>query len=362
MTKYLSGLRRILAALRYKGIRYAYNYLHYHIFWFARHPLIIKLLYFLDSYPQYLEIEVTTRCNLRCVQCEHTYWAEPAIDMSFDNFKHIIDQFPRLKWIGLTGIGESFMHRDFFNMLEYVKKKRAIVELFDTFYFIDEKTARRLIEINIENFFVSLDAATKETYEALRVGSDWKRVTENVRQFFRIKKEMGAFFPEMNFHFIINKLNCGEVTRYIELVSQLSAGVDVTIFFSQMLHRYKETDSLYITVPGETIAGAIEAGKKYGVKITWNLDVPTDKPPMKNCIEWTMPFIFATGDIIPCCAGNEANRRDFQRETSLGNIFNQDFREIWRGQRYTNLKTLLNSGQCPPPCGNCCIYKSRGDA
>ncbi|MBF0319742.1 MAG: SPASM domain-containing protein [Nitrospirae bacterium] len=363
MTKYLSGVRRIWAAFKYKGFRYAWNYLHFHLFWYTRHPLITKILYLLDSYPQYLEVEVTTRCNLRCIQCEHTYWHEPGIDMPFDKFKHIIDQFPRLKWIGLTGIGESFMHKDFLNMLEYVKKKHAIVELFDTFYFIDETVARRLIEINIENFFVSLDGATKETYEALRVGSDFKRVTENVRTFFRIKKEMGSFFPEMNFHYIINKLNCGEVSRYVELVAELSGarpsgGDDVTIFFSQMLHRFKESDELFIKVPEETIAEAIEAGKRHGVKITWNPDVPTDKPPMNNCVEWTMPFIFATGDVIPCCSGNEANRRDFQRETALGNIFTQSFKEIWRGQRYKNLKTMLKTGQCPPPCSNCCVYKS----
>ena len=66
-----------------------------------------------------MEIEVTTRCNLKCIICEHTYWDEPNRDMSFEQFKGIVDQFPKLKWIGLTGIGESFINKDFMKMLRY---------------------------------------------------------------------------------------------------------------------------------------------------------------------------------------------------------------------------------------------------
>ncbi|MEO5357864.1 MAG: radical SAM protein [Nitrospirae bacterium YQR-1] len=357
---YLRSLKRLAAALRYKGFRYAWNYLHYHFFWFLRHPLIIKYLYLFEPYPQYIEVEVTTRCNLRCIQCEHTYWKEPAVDMPFEKFKHIIGQFPNLKWIGLTGIGESFMHRDFIKMLHWVKERHVIVELFDTFYFIDEDIARELLTINIENFYISLDGATAQTYEKLRVGSDFKRVTENIRTFFRLKREMNLYFPEIIFHFIIHKLNYHEVPQYVDFVAEISENSGVAIFYSQMLHRYRETEDMFMKIPDEVIEEAERAGKRHGIKITWNLDVQREKPPMSRCLEWIMPFIFVTGDVIPCCVGNEANRRDFQRETSLGNIFNQSFKDIWNGRRYKELRKTLKSGGCPAPCVSCSIYERRG--
>ncbi len=70
-----------------------------------------------------------------------------------------------------------------------------------------------------------------------------------------------------------------------------------------------------------------------------------------------MPFIFVTGHVIPCCAENEANAREFQKKTSMGNVFKQSFREIWYGEKYRSLRKMLREGKVPPPCVNCPIYR-----
>jgi len=70
-----------------------------------------------------------------------------------------------------------------------------------------------------------------------------------------------------------------------------------------------------------------------------------------------MPFIFVTGHVIPCCAGNEAGRRDFQKETSLGNVFIQSFKEIWKGKKYKALRKMIREGKVPPPCVDCSLYE-----
>ncbi|MFC1755621.1 radical SAM protein, partial [Thermoproteota archaeon] len=127
-----------------KGYRCAYNYIYYSAMYNTKNPFLIKLLQLLNPYPVYIEIEVTTRCNLRCIMCEHTYWKEKSQDMPFKDFKMIVDQFPHLIWIGLTGIGESFMNKDFLKMLRYVKSRKISVELFDTFYFIDNEIGQEI--------------------------------------------------------------------------------------------------------------------------------------------------------------------------------------------------------------------------
>jgi hypothetical protein len=67
----------------------------------------------LGPYPKQLEVEVTTACNLRCTICEHTYWTEKPRHMTFEQFKHVVDQFPGLRWIGMTGIGSGFLNPDY---------------------------------------------------------------------------------------------------------------------------------------------------------------------------------------------------------------------------------------------------------
>ena len=111
----------------------------------------------IDLFPPFLEIEPTTICNFRCVCCEHTYWKEPAKNMTFEQFKKIFDQFGKPKWLGLTGIGSSYLNKDFHKMVRYAKSKGTIVELMDHFaHFKDEGQIRELLEIGPDFQFSDL--------------------------------------------------------------------------------------------------------------------------------------------------------------------------------------------------------------
>lgn len=353
-----SKIKRVLFLWKKKGFQYAWNYAHIHILFGTKNFFLIRLLYWLEPYPPYLEIEVTTRCNLKCVFCERTYWQEANRDMSFEEFRSIINQFPKLKWIGLTGIGESFLNKDFLKMMRYVKSKNIYVELYDNFYLITKETADELIDIGIDKLFISLDAATKETYEKIRVGSNFDRVIENLRYFFARKKEKNGYFPEIAFHFIVNKFNIGEIPRYLDLVRSLTGGKKEDVQITRMLHNFKEVDYLFTEIPPEIIETTNQKAKIMDIDISWSADVPQEKPVMSNCTEWIMPFIFATGHVVPCCAGNEAGQRSFQKETALGNIFEKSFKDIWRGPKYKALRETLKRGGVPLSCQNCCLYRT----
>ncbi|MBI5307453.1 MAG: hypothetical protein HZB37_03715 [Planctomycetes bacterium] len=53
--------------------------------------------------------------------------------MSYNEFVYIIGQFPNLKWVGMTGIGTSFLNKDFLRMIEYVKSNKIDVEIYAPF-------------------------------------------------------------------------------------------------------------------------------------------------------------------------------------------------------------------------------------
>ena len=69
------------------------------------------------------QIEVTTRCNLKCVMCPVTVFADrwPARDMSWETFERIAQAFERVKWVPLQGWGEPLLHRRLFDMIERAK-------------------------------------------------------------------------------------------------------------------------------------------------------------------------------------------------------------------------------------------------
>lgn len=239
--------------------------------------------------------------NVVVHNCEHSHWDEPNRDMTLDQFKYIVDQFPDLKWIGLTGIGESFLNKGFIQMLEYVKSKDIFVEMYDTFFFIDEKLARKLIELGIDRIFASIDAASKETYESIRVGSNYNRIWKNVKRFSDLKKEMGCtHYPELCFHYITFKDNIHEVEDYLQLIHDLDIDVHF-VQYARLLHKYKEVEDLFIEIPEKTQRDILRKGKELGINILWNANLPKNKPPIHTCTAWFMPFIFVTGDVQVCC-------------------------------------------------------------
>ncbi|MFZ3073447.1 MAG: radical SAM protein [Thermodesulfobacteriota bacterium] len=350
--------KRLLRMIGYRGIGYTARYLFIVAFYnveFLQKLFLTKLYPWFVFYPRYVEVEITTRCNLLCTMCEHTYWDEKSMDMSLEQFKRVVDEFPKLKYIGLTGIGSSFLNKDFLKMCEYVKSKGLYSEVYDTFLYTDEKVAKELIRIGMDRLIASVDGATKETYEKIRVASDFDEVISNVRSLVKLKKETGAKYPEITFHYIVMKDNVNEIVPFIDLVHSIMEGEDAAVFYTALLHPFKEVEHMASGVPDDIIEEAEKKARALGVKIAWNKNI-TEKEPISNCTEWTTPFIHVDGTVIPCCAGNEANARQFQRTTSMGNIFEKTFKEIWYGERYKKLRDDLHDGKVPPACVNCTIY------
>lgn len=355
MKNIVSKIKRLILYLRAKGPKGTFSYLFYYALWTKKWAQ--KLFLPFIKYPPFLEIEVTTRCNLKCVMCEHTYWHEPARDMTFQEFKSIIDQFPKLKWIGLTGIGESFLNKDFLKMLKYVKSRSIYVELYDNFIFITPEISKELIKMGVDRLIASVDAASEEVYEQIRIGAKFENVINNLKAFIKLKKEMNSQFPEIDFHFIVSKLNVYEILDYIDFVYSFEA-FGSKIIFTRVLHWFPEIERLRIDcIPPKIIKKAEKRAQSLGLRIGWGADIPEEKTLIKECKEFIMPFIFVTGQVVCCCATHESNRRDFQKETSFGNVFEKPFREIWNSEKYKLFRQMIRRGQAPIQCQNCPIYK-----
>lgn len=350
---------RIFRMARYKGLFYTLAYIKTLAFYNSNFFYEKILSKFPPDifYPRFIEVEVTTRCPLKCIMCEHTFWQEKSQDMTLAQLKGIVEQFPRLKWIGLTGIGSSFVNPDFLAMIKYVKGRKLYLELYDTFFLINGWAAKTLVETGVDRMIVSIDAATKKTYEKIRVNANFDTVIKNIKRLQEIKKWSKSPYPEIVFHYVICKLNLGEVLPFIDLVKKLSGGEKTSILFSGILHNFPEISHLWVEITDNLTKKANKKGEELGIRITWNRNVPTQREPIQKCNEWLMPFIFVDGTVIPCCATNEANLRDFQRKTSMGNVFRTPFKRIWEGEKYQNLRQMIREGKIPPACRICTNYE-----
>lgn len=367
MNKLTYQLRYLIELVKRKRFRKLYNYLWVYPFWLnygLRTFLITKIFPLIkyDPFPYFLEIEPTTICPLKCTMCEHTYWNEEGKNLKFSDFKMTVDQFPRLKWLGLTGIGESFSNPDYVKMVEYISTtSRPIIELVDNFYLMNEERARRLIDCGVDIFFISMCGATKETSDKIMGNSDFNIVVKNIKNFVRIKRELNSFTPILNFHYILSKKNIHEALDYLDFIKSLNAN-EWEVLYTPLLHGFKEIKQAELTKEeiSDIMPKIKEKGKEIGIRVHFNECVNIHRP-ISSCSNWIMPFIFVTGEVIPCCSMNEANNRERQKELSMGTVFSTSFKDIWYGQKYTEFRKLIRCNKTPAYCIGCPVYTTNNN-
>ena len=134
--------------------------------------------------PIAMQVEVSCGCNLSCRMCVLPKITRQRGKMSFEIFKHIYDQI-KPDTVVLTGYGETLLNKDIIKMITYAKKNKSFVHMDTNCTLLDENIASRLITSGIDLVKVSVDAATKKTYDKIRIGSDHNAVWSNLKTLLR---------------------------------------------------------------------------------------------------------------------------------------------------------------------------------
>jgi MoaA/NifB/PqqE/SkfB family radical SAM enzyme len=344
---------RIFHLIRERGIREAVNYAKFRATYAVHSWPVAWAINRLNPYPYLIEVEPTTHCNLRCTMCENTYWKEERQHMRFADFLYILNQFPRLAWIGFTGIGESLTNPDYLQMCKLVKDRGIYLEMFDNFTLWTSDISRQMVDMGVNHVLPSIDGATKATYESIRVGAKWETVVTNLSNLFKIKAEKGKHFPEVTIHYIVQKANVHECAKILTLARDCAQDDSVAVYFTQMFDPFAETKELAATIPESMMQDIKRNASTQYVRTYFNRNTWGSKTPYRQCTLWVEPFVFVDGTVVPCCGGNEHNNRANQRLLSMGNIFDSPFKEIWNGLLYYWLRKRLVNNECPKQCTNC---------
>lgn len=310
--------------------------------------------------PDKIELEITTVCNKKCVLCSHTYWEYKQRQMTFGEFKNLIDSSSGLKWINFAGIGANFLNKDYVKMLEYVSKKNLNVNAVDEFEFLTEEHARKMVELGLNSLYVSFDATNKETYEKMKKGCNFDQFMANMKTLLRVKEEMKSPFPVLHFRFIIHRDNYQQMSEYIDLVNSLKPrGTRARVEFIGVIvfEQNKEYAMAIEDVPFELKKEVYQKALDYGINLYFSHASAT-KPNINTCIRWTEPFILVSGEVLPCCSILLQSERDFLAKYNFGNIYEKNFYDIWDSEHYKNFRQTVVNPNAPVPmiCKHCCSH------
>ena len=309
--------------------------------------------------PRSIQIECTTKCNLRCTFCELSYWSEEPADLEFDNVQTMVAHLPKLKRIDLTGIGEALVNKNFFEIVKFLKRRGIYITLNDNFMLMTEKTARRVVELGIDQIFLSLDGASPETYEPIRRGAKFDVVIANVKRLMAIKKETSSHLPEVKINTVVCDTNYHELPQIVELAHEIGIGM---VQFVNIV-TFDDTDDMGTEdVRGQVrqkFEAAIARAEELGVLVKVEL---FDKLPVQQCdFPWTRNFVTYDGYVHPCCYTTQSGDRTAQNSRSLGNLVNDSYADIWQGDQYVAFRDKMAKGILPYQCAQCPKYAGRPD-
>ena len=183
-------------------------------------------------FPKDLSIETTTECNLNCVMCFRAVGAiaDPK-HLPTEQLEEWAPYLRQAEFIQLHGNGEPLLSPAFWRGLELIGKdsgETKCVSINTNGLLLNKDDIERLINSPLHNINVSLDAATPDTYRKIR-GADFNAVLNNIRNFVRIRDQLGAKAPLLYLNMTLMRANIEELPLFIELVSQLKG--DRAYFF-----------------------------------------------------------------------------------------------------------------------------------
>jgi radical SAM protein with 4Fe4S-binding SPASM domain len=277
-------------------------------------------------------IEPTNYCNLKCPLCPtgQGLIERPKEAMKFEDFKRILDNIGgSIIHLRLWNWGEPLIDKDLPKMIRYAKSKRIFVNTSTNSFFLeDEKVMKNLINSGLDQLIVSLDGASKETYNQYRKNGDFDKVVRVLKMAAQMKKDLGTKYPEIKLQFIVMKHNEHEINKMIALAKEVKA------------------DTLFLKTVGVMDPRLRKQIKKYmpsNPKFRRYVDMGDDLKPVplagKVCdYLWEEITVNVDGSVVPCC-------RDAHGKYVFGNLKTQKLGEIWNGSRMVNFRKKVLSGK-----------------
>jgi MoaA/NifB/PqqE/SkfB family radical SAM enzyme len=320
--------------------------------------------------PTKLQLETTNRCNLGCIECYRTNLEFKAKlgDLSFRDFRRIVDQFPYLRGISLFGLGEPLMNRELGDMLAYLRRDRPEVRPYITTNatLLDDALAGMLVAQRVD-LTASLNAATPDTYKRTTGDTRYEIATiiDNLKGLSAAARKADLRFTIC---MVIMNENVAEIPAYVRLAHEVGAR---EAYFGEQNYdgagdRRKELRLREPQLVRRKLREARDLGNRLGVRVGHSKRDPGiwgSKNAFVPCkYLWKMPYVSWDGYLLPCCA------RPFPGVFNFGNIVGPygdkgaSFRELWFSDPYNAMRRSVARGKDNGLCDGCQHLRPGGAA
>ncbi|MBO0794531.1 MAG: SPASM domain-containing protein [Ktedonobacteraceae bacterium] len=319
--------------------------------------------------PRSIYIEPTSRCNEFCQQCPRTLLSrEDDRDLSFDDFRYIVDQFPVLDRVVLHGLGEPLLNNDLPLMIRYLKERGTYVLFNSNGIALSAKRGQALIDAGLDEYRLSMDGATREMYARIRGVDAFEKIWHNVHAFIAMQRAQNVQKPAVSLWFTAMRENLYELPGLLDLASEhgiREVYLQRFVYFEkglahsqQALFRRSSEEERALLRRCEQICKERGIVFKAAGLVTPLESIVRDfgSRPWSGCQRpYSLTYITSSGNVLSCCFAPFGHRsaQEYREERVLGNIFQEPIERIWHGERYNAFRRAFESDTPARHCAQC---------
>lgn len=231
-------------------------------------------------------------------------------------FKKCADELDRfgIDGLWLYNIGESILHPDFPELLDYASSKNNLGPLWHSSngQELDEHYSLMIINSKVVFMNMSVNAVTPETYRKLSPDADWNKMTSNFGKFINLKRMLNKRTP---------------FTR-LQIIDQQYASDEIDNF----LKKYADVADIISVNALEAFSRDVKTNVAYAIK--------RERPGRKSCrrVNRQDLFVFSNGETTFCDT-------DYNGTFSMGNVKDKSIYEIWNSDFRGKIIELNKTGR-----------------
>lgn len=272
-------------------------------------------------FPKFFEVETVNACNARCLMCTINDWSKReslVMDSGlWDKFLEEIKEYSHwIDRVNLSRDGEPLLDKDLTSKVKDLKAANIRYITFSTNgSLLDQEKSRSLLAAGLDDIMFSIDGATKQTFEKIRIGLNFEAVVENCMNFIRMR-DAGSYETTIRVRMVLLDKNKHELDTWFD-------------FWRPLL---RAGDRVYAK-PAHSWGNQLAGHEKMAESIR-----PKDYSGQPCISPWSTMIIKVNGD-IPLCPV------DFQCRFFMGNLRNSSIKEIWHCDGFEKVRAKLLAGQ-----------------
>ncbi len=298
------------------------------------------------------QIELTTRCPLRCRMCAREGCEEwLSGDMQLDNISKIVPYLKDVERVVLEGWGESLLHKDLIEIIRMAKAEGPEVGFVTSGMGLNKEKIKQLLDAEVDFMGFSISGSSAEVHDRTRVNSDLEILLRNIDLLQSEKKARKLIKPNLHIAYLMLKDNISEAPSIIELGKKIGISDIVLLNIIQISSAYQDSLKVFTCDVKIEYEDLVKEAETRAVELNMNLKRPSmtaiqvsvcEENPLRNL------YISVDGEISPCVYLYPPMPTPFKRifcgaehrtgKLSFGNIFKEPFPEIWNSKEYVQFR------------------------